>query len=121
MGISQVTRSVRCAQVVSFTAGLLFSASPSITHAFSLVIPLGYENKVGESAQFVPHNGRTLNVYNSSHFLKIIPEGATIHQIAFRMEESDREPLSSVEKSLEIRMAITSARSPDIQIDFMKN
>ncbi len=59
----------------------------------------------GADLPFVNHMTRLQNIYNGSQFSSSMPQGGIITQIAFRIDQSDRNSLSAVMPSLEIHMS----------------
>lgn len=110
------------AQWISFCALLVGLANHLITRADTVVVP-NYATDVDANAQgIVFENGaRVQNIYNSSQFLTAMPEGGIITQIAFRVDQSQRNSLSTVIPAVEIHMSTSPVTANSLSPMFSAN
>ena len=95
-------------------------AVPERANAVIAVFPEEFATETGPDV-LIPFEGngsRQLTVYNSSLFLSTMPFGATITEIAFRMDEQNRSAFSATLPDIEVRMSTTSSTAPVLPLPF---
>lgn len=93
-------------------------------NADTLVVP-NYAKDVdanaADGALLTGTGTRLQNIYNASQFLIAMPEGAIITQIAFRVDESQRNSLTTIVPSVEIHMSTSPVSANSLSRFFSAN
>jgi hypothetical protein len=110
---NQLRRTWRHFRLAAFLAVLLAGGS-FFTEAEVAVIPKDRENTPGPAAgvQFQGSGYRFQAIYNAQEFLPLMPNGAEITEIAFRLDESIRTPVNAAIADIEIHMSTSPSTTP---------
>lgn len=93
----------------------LFAALSAMqSHSATAVIPQENENQAGNTGggPFTAEDYRYQVIYHGSQFVRLMPQGGEITEIAFRVDESLRFPQQTVIEDMEIRMSTSPSLAP---------
>lgn len=111
---------------LTFIFALLIGNSLCTFGQSTLVVPLGYENKEGESggggAPFNTSNPERYQwLYTGSSFASVIPTGGWIKGMSFRVNGSDSLPPPVDVRNLEIRLSSSSKTVQTMSLTYEEN